>query len=115
MNMERATSIIKLEPGVSQVIKSFLSAKGVHQAIRIELKTSGCCDASLGLHIGTISDSDLIMESDGLKFIIARETYQLVGEVTISYVDEPLRKGFILTSSKPVSEWDGFAVTEIEI
>ena len=60
-------------------------------------------------------ETDLAVELDGLTFVINREIYQVVGEVTISYVDEMGRKGFILTSSKPVSEWDGFSVSDIKI
>jgi len=65
--------------------------------------------------VDTALETDLAMELDDLTFVINREIYQVVGEVTISYVDEMGRKGFILTSSKPVSEWDGFSVSDIKI
>ena len=52
---------------------------------------------------------------DGLTFIIDPEAHQLVGEVTITYVDEIGRKGFVLSSRKPISEWEGFSVTNIKI
>jgi Fe-S cluster assembly iron-binding protein IscA len=65
--------------------------------------------------VDTALETDLIVELNGLTFVINREIYQVVGEVTISYVDEMGRKGFILTSSKPVSEWDGFSVSDIKI
>jgi Fe-S cluster assembly iron-binding protein IscA len=104
-----------LEPGVSQVIKSLLADKNIRQPVRIELNFSGCCDASLCLRADTMSETDLKLESDGLTFVINPETYQLVGEVTISYVGEMDRKGFVLTSSKPVGEWDGFGVSDLKI
>ena len=63
----------------------------------------------------TILETDLSLELDGLTFVISPEIYQLAGEVIISYVDEIGRKGFVLTSSKPISEWDGFAVGDIKI
>jgi Fe-S cluster assembly iron-binding protein IscA len=113
--VEREISIVKLEPGVSQAIRSFLADKGIQQPIRIDLNFSGCCDASLCLCVDTILETDLTLELDGLTFVINPETYQLVGEVTISYMDEMGRKGFVLTSSKPVSEWDGFGVSDIKI
>jgi Fe-S cluster assembly iron-binding protein IscA len=62
-----------------------------------------------------IREPDLIEEADGLTFVIAPEVYQLVGDVSISYTDEIGRKGFILTSDKPVSEWDGLGVCAIGI
>jgi Fe-S cluster assembly iron-binding protein IscA len=104
-----------LEPGVSQAIRSFLTDKGIQQPIRIELNFSGCCDASLCLRADTILETDLTLQLDGLTFVIDPDIYQLVGEVTASYVDEMGRKGFVLTSSKPVGEWDGFGVSDIKI
>lgn len=104
-----------MRPGASQAIKSILSDKGIEQSIRIDLHSSGCCDSSLCLCVDTALETDLIVELDGLTFVINPEVYHVVGEVTISYVDEMGRKGFILTSSKPVSEWDGFGVSDIKI
>jgi Fe-S cluster assembly iron-binding protein IscA len=104
-----------LEPEVSQAIKSFLTDKGIQQPIRIELNFSGCCDASMCLRVDAVSDSDLTLELDGLTFVISPEISELVGEVTISYEDQIGKKGFVLTSSKPVGEWDGFGVSDIKI
>ena len=116
--MERAwkiNPIVRLGLGVSQAIRWFLADKGIQQPIRIDLHFSGCCDSSLYLCVDAISETDLTLELDGLTFAINREIYEVVGEVTISYVDEPGRKGFVLTSSKPVGEWDGFGVSDIKI
>jgi Fe-S cluster assembly iron-binding protein IscA len=113
--LKKEIPIIKLEPGVSQVIKSFMADKGIRQPIRIDLRSSGCCDASLYLCMDDILDTDLTVELEGLTFVINPDTYQLVGEVTISYVDEMGGKGFVLSSSKPVGEWDGFGASEIKI
>jgi Fe-S cluster assembly iron-binding protein IscA len=105
--------VIQLEPGAGQAIKSFLSEKGCRGAIRIDLHSTGCCDASLGLSVDAVRAADLVQEADDLQFAMSPETYQIVGAVTISY--DGKRKGFVLTSSKPVSEWDGFGVSSIEI
>jgi Fe-S cluster assembly iron-binding protein IscA len=113
--VKREISIVNLEPGVSQAIRASLDDKGIRQPIRIDLNFSGCCDTSLCLRADAISETDLTLELDGLKFVINPETYQLVGEVTISYMDEKGRKGFVLTSSKPVGEWDGFGISDIKI
>jgi Fe-S cluster assembly iron-binding protein IscA len=104
-----------LEPGASQAVKSFLADKGIQKPVRIDLNFSGCCDSSLCLRVDNISETDFTLEIDGLIFVINPETYELVGEVTISYVDEMKRKGFMLTSSKPVGEWDGFSVSDIKL
>lgn len=104
-----------MEPGVSQAIKSFLADKGIQKPVRIDLNFSGCCDSSLCLRVDNISETDFTLETDGLILVINRETYQLVGEVTVLYIDEMGRKGFVLKSSKPVGEWEGFGVSDIKL
>lgn len=107
-------SIVRLQPPAGQAIISFLKSRGLlQQPIRIDLQADGCCDPLLALRVDTVRKSDLTQETDGLVFIISPEIYRLTGEVTIRYVDEGHRKGFVLTSSKPISEWDGFSVGSI--
>jgi len=107
--------MIKLEASASQAISSFLAEKRIQGPLRIDLRSSGCCDPSLSLSVNNIRESDLIQEVEGLTFIMTPEIHQLVGEVTISYVDEIGKKGFLLTSEKPISEWDGLGVSIIRI
>jgi Fe-S cluster assembly iron-binding protein IscA len=112
---QRGMSIVTLDTDASQAVKSALAEKGVRGPIRIELASSGCCDASLGLSVDTVHESDLVEEVEGLTFVISPETHELVGEVRISYRNDAGRKGFVLTSSKPVSEWDGFGTCDIRM
>jgi Fe-S cluster assembly iron-binding protein IscA len=107
--------MVKLEASAIQAIRSFLAEKGIQGPLRIDLRSSGCCDPSLSLSVNNIRESDLIQEVEGLTLIMSPEIYQLAGEVTISYADEIGRKGFLLTSEKPISEWDGFGVSTIRI
>jgi Fe-S cluster assembly iron-binding protein IscA len=65
--------------------------------------------------VDNIRESDLIEEVDDLTFVIGPEVHQLTGDITISYTDEIGRKGFILTSDRPLSEWDGLGVCDIGI
>jgi Fe-S cluster assembly iron-binding protein IscA len=111
----QAMSLVTLDSGASEAVKSFLSERGIQGPVRIELQFTGCCDPSLGLIVDTVRESDLVEESDGVTFVVSPETHQLAGEVTISYTDDAGRKGFVLTSSKPISEWDGFATCSIRM
>ena len=108
-------SLVTLDPGAGQAIKSLLSERGSQGPVRIEIQSTGCCDPSLGLIVDTVRESDLVEELGGLTFVISPETHQLVGEVRISCVDDAGRRGFVLTSSKPLSEWDGFAARSIRM
>ena len=107
--------MIKLEPGAGQAIKSFLARKGLQNPLRIHLQSSGCCDPALVLSVDTIDETDEVQEVEGLTFAISPQTHRLVGTVTISCREAFGQKGFVLTSSKPVSEWDGFGVHPIRI
>jgi Fe-S cluster assembly iron-binding protein IscA len=107
--------MIELEARAVQAIKSLLAENDSQGPLRIHLQFTGCCDPSLGISVDKIRESDLIQEVDGLTFVISPEVHQLVGDITISYIDEIGRKGFILTSDKPMSEWDGFGVCAIGI
>jgi Fe-S cluster assembly iron-binding protein IscA len=110
-----STLMIRLEQGTPHAIRSFLAEKGLYKPIRIDLHFSGCCDPSLGLSLDAVHESDLIQELEGLTFVMSADTYRRVGDVTISHVDSVKGKGFVLTSAQPVSEWEGFCVTDIKI
>jgi len=105
--------MIRLEQGAGRAIVEFLTERGLTQPVRIELQSSGCCDSILGLRVDAIREADLIQEAEGLTFVMNQETSRLVGEVTITHMDDGVRKGFVITSSNPVSEWAGFGVCHI--
>ncbi len=103
-------SFVTLAVGAAEAVKAFLSGEGLGGPVRIELRFVGCCDPSLGLALDTVRETDLVQETEGLTFVISPETYTLAGDVTISCGDDGERSGFVLVSSRPVSEWEGFAV-----
>ena len=107
--------MIKLEQGVSRIISLFINEKNIRRPLRIDLNFSGCCDASLCLCADDVREKDLILEVEGLNFVMSSEIHELAGEVTISYMDEAGRKGFVIKSNKPVGEWEGFGVCDIKI
>jgi Fe-S cluster assembly iron-binding protein IscA len=108
------SSVIKLERGVSRAISSFMKEKNINRPLRISLNFSGCCDASLCLCVDDARDNDMVFEIEGLTLVVNPETYELTGQIAVSYVNAPGREGFIIRSSKPVSEWEGFGVSDIK-
>ena len=106
------TAVITADPGVGKAIAEEVAAGNPGGVIRIELTSTGCCDASLGLRLDKAGESDLVEKIEGLTFVLSRKTYDLVGRVRIS------RRGkgqFVITSEKPVSEWDGFGSCSIKM
>jgi Fe-S cluster assembly iron-binding protein IscA len=112
---ERTIPQVKFESGAGQAASRFLNEKGVSRPLRIDLRFTGCCDASLGLRVDDICETDLYIEVEGLTIIMDPDVYRLAGEITVVYVDEEGRKGFLLTSERPVSEWEGFGVSDIQV
>ena len=104
-------SLVTLEPGAGQAIRSALAEAGAQGPIRIAITSSGCCDPSFGLTVDRIREPDLVEEVDGVTFVIDLETHDLVGDVTIGCKED----GFVVTSAKPLSEWDGFAPCKIRV
>jgi len=105
---------VTLGSGTSQAILSFLADGGLDKLVRIDLGFTGCCDSSLALTACAAHEGDLAVETEGITFFISPDTYQLSGDITINYSNEPGREGFSITSSKPISEWDGFGVCKIK-
>lgn len=112
--MERTIPQIKLEPAAGRAAGKFLNERGISRPLRIDLNFTGCCDASLCLRVDDIGESDLYTEVEGLTFIVDPEIYNLAGGIAIACVEEDGRTGFMLTSERPVSEWEGFGVSEIK-
>ena len=107
-------SIVKLDTPAYQAILSELFERKLRPFIRIEICSTGCCDASLGLRPDAADATDLVEEVDHLTLFMSPEVYARVGEVSISCADEAGISGFILTSQRPLNEWQGFAVCNIK-
>jgi hypothetical protein len=65
--------------------------------------------------VDTIRESDLVQEVDGLTFVVDPETHELAGEVRISLADDGERTAFVLTSSNPISEWEGLVTCSLRM
>ena len=107
--------MIKLDRRACEVIKMQLSERGLPLSVRIEIRSTGCCDPSLGIAADKAEGHDLIEEMDELTILMNPASYELVGEVSISYVDDSGRKGFVLVSERPLNEWEGFAASSIRL
>ena len=106
---------LRLEPGVGDEIKSFLSAHEVRRPIRIDLGFSGCCDSSLCLRADTARPDDRMEILEGITFVISPQVNDLVGDIKIASANKEGKPGFILTSTRPVNEWEGLGACDIKI
>lgn len=107
--------MINVKKEALQAIKKFLAERDLQKAIRIHLQSTGCCDASLGLMTDDTRPDDIVQDIQGITFLISPIVSEMAGDITIDYVSEKHQTGFVLTSERPISEWDGFGVCTIRI
>lgn len=103
--------LITADPGVCEAIAKEMEKKERSGAVRIEMTSTGCCDASLGLRFDEAVESDLVEKIGGLTFVMSRKIFDLAGRVRISLRENDQ---FVITPEKPVSEWDGFGTCSIK-
>lgn len=101
--------MVTCEARALEAVKEELVRRESAGPVRIELRFTGCCDASLGLRVDSVRDGDLVQEVDGVTFVVSPEVFETAGDISVGYCDEAGRRGFILTSARAVSEWQGFA------
>ena len=106
--------MVTIETSAIEAIQAFFTENGVPKPIRIELQSAGCCDSMLGLRVDAARDTDIVYQIEDLTIVVNPKTEQHFGDFDIEYVDEIGRKGFVITSTVPVSEWAGFGVCEIK-
>lgn len=98
-----------------QKIQRFLAQKGLACCVRVEIRSSGCCDAALGLMAQEAVETDIVEQHDSLQIAMPLDIYQIVGGITISSSDDETPQDYFLTSEKPLNEWSGFAPCSINI
>ncbi|MRR15888.1 MAG: hypothetical protein EG826_05470 [Deltaproteobacteria bacterium] len=106
--------MITATPEAIDAIQAFLSKKEIHKPIRIHLRSTGCCDASLGLAADERREDDWTEDVEGILFVIGKDLEKMTGDITIAASADGQETGFVVTSENPISEWDGFGVCRIE-
>ena len=106
--------MITATPEAIEAIRVFLEKNNLQKPVRIHLQSTGCCDASLGLMADDAHENDLVQDIQGITFVISPEALEMTGNITIDYVSQKHKTGFVLTSKHPVSEWSGFGVCAIK-
>lgn len=108
--------IIEVKPGALKAIKAFLAESNLENpAVRIDLRSTGCCDSSLSLVVDDVDEADHVQKTQGLTLVIHPRIYNLTGRISIDHINQPAQRGFVLTPQNPLGEWDGFGVSSIQL
>ncbi|MGW8272485.1 MAG: HesB/IscA family protein [Thermodesulfovibrionales bacterium] len=79
-------------------LREVLAAEGKEQwGVRLLVEDEGCC-GSYGLDLAEQSAADdIVVEKDGVRIFIDGMISERVSGMTIDFIDEEERKGFVLT------------------
>lgn len=89
----------------AEKIKEVLIAEGkAGWGLRIFKIDGGCCGPSYGMDIDEkASEADEVIEKNGLRVFMDRETFRNLGEMTLDFIDDGQRQGFVLSGGKAPS------------
>ncbi|MGE5892538.1 MAG: HesB/IscA family protein [bacterium] len=80
-------------------MKEILSAEGKKEwGIRLYAEEGGGCCSSYGLDLAErASENDDVIEKDGVRVFVEKHMSALVADMTIDFLDDGTRQGFVLT------------------
>lgn len=89
----------------AEKIKEVLAAEGkAGWGLRIFRIDGGCCGPSFGMDIDEkAAEADEVIEKNGLRVFIDRETFMTLSGMTLDFIDDGERQGFILSGGKAPS------------
>ena len=105
--------MIDIDKKAIKEIQAYQARIGADSALRIQVRTSGCCEPALAMVFDPARPDDLVQEQDGLTIVMDPTTFQMAGDVTVELAESGDCPSFTLTPTRPLSEWSGFCVTTI--
>lgn len=72
-------------------------------ALRIYIKPGGCSGFSYGMALDGVNDNDSVVDIDGLKVVVDRDSLELVKGSEVDYVDDLTGRGFRIFNPNAVS------------
>ncbi len=83
----------------AEKIKEVLTAEGkAGWGLRIFRIDGGCCGPSYGMDIDErASETDEVIEKNGLRIFMDRETFMNLNEMVLDFIDDGQRQGFVLS------------------
>ena len=81
----------------------YMAQNNLNSPLRIMLMQGGCSGPALGIGLDEQKDGDIVTTKEGLTFLIDRELLAECGNVSVDFIDNGNRSGFIITTSKPLA------------
>ncbi len=95
--------MVTISDTAAEKTKEILSAEDKAEwGLRFYTAGTSCCGPSYGIDIvENPIDGDEVIEKNGTKFFIDKDASEKLDGMTIDFVDEGERQGFVLTGGKP--------------
>lgn len=97
--------MVSVSDAAAEKTREILSAEGKAEwGLRFYTAGSSCCGPSYGIDIvENPTDGDEVIEKNGTKFFIDKDASQSLSGMTIDFVDEGEKQGFVLTGGQAPS------------
>lgn len=99
--------MITVTEGANEAIKSIMAERSLVAPLRIQLVAGGCGGPQLGLAVSEAKDGDERLDLDGQVYLIDQNLGQRTGGVTVDFIDEDARQGFVITSENQIFQESG--------
>jgi iron-sulfur cluster assembly accessory protein len=100
--------MFSITESAQEMVKSTLAEKQIEGAVRVFLADSGGCSGTqLALTVDDAKDDDQVFEVEGQTFLVDQNLSELCGELKVDFVDDGIRKGFLIASERPFAQHSG--------
>ena len=87
--------MIYVTPKAASKIATSLDRRGHGIGIRLGVRTTGCSGLAYVLeYVDNVTDSDLVIDSDGFKIVVDPKDFPILDELLVDYVRAGLNEGF---------------------
>lgn len=91
-----------------KMVRDTLAEQNLEAPVRIFLNEGGGCGGpQLALTVSEATKDDSVFELEGQTYLLNENLAELCGDVEVDYVDDGIRKGFIISSEKEFAQNGG--------
>jgi Fe-S cluster assembly iron-binding protein IscA len=100
--------MLSVTEAAQNIVRDTLAEEKMEAPVRIFLNEDGGCGGpQLAITVSQTKDDDSVFELEGQTYLLNENLYELCGDVEVDYVDDGIRKGFIITSEKEFAQHGG--------
>ena len=100
--------MLAITESAQNMVRDTLAEQDLEAPVRIFLNDEcGCGGPQLALTVSEQQKEDSVFELEGQTYLLNQNLVELCGDVEVDYVDDGIRKGFIITSEKEFAQHGG--------